>query len=395
MRGKRAQIPVVTEGKFVASLIFVIAIAIILYVLFIPPGDRQQLLNPSNNSQGGFSEGKIELLSVSPGSVSPTKDFGIVHQMPSVNIFVKKEPKVVKLASSLTVKKGLFSKSFPVINFESGDSDLKRVSLVFAADAPSGELRISLNGNPFFAESLNAGSVRVIDVPVHLIRDNNRLSFEVSSPGLAFWRTNQYSLNEITLKEEFERIHSQESRQFSVSADEVKNLETAELSYFQFCNLALADQTTALKVYMNDQSVFSGLVRCISTKQTINVEKRFLAPGVNTVRFLLEQGDFTFNEVKVETKSRQIQNPTYLFSLSRSQYKDIKVGNRTLELQLILDDRSEKRARILVNDGDFFLKTGENTLKQNLKDYVVDGTNFIRIVPSNTFTIVGLKVVLE
>src|SRR3989338_1406186 len=123
MRGKRAQNPVVTEGKFVASLIFVIAIAIILYVLFIPPAERQQLLNPGNNSEnGGSSEGKIELLSVSPGSVSPTKDFGIVHQMPSVNIFVKKEPKVVKLASSLSIKKGLFSKSFPVINFESGDS---------------------------------------------------------------------------------------------------------------------------------------------------------------------------------------------------------------------------------------------------------------------------------
>ena len=55
----------------------------------------------------------------------------------------------------------------------------------------------------------------------------------------------------------------------------------------------------------------------------------------------------------------------------------------------------KKTARILVNDGELFLNTDANTYKQDLKDYVLEGANFIRIIPSNSFTIVGLKVVLS
>ena len=118
--------------------------------------------------------------------------------------------------------------------------------------------------------------------------------------------------------------------------------------------------------------------------------------GVNTLRFLLEQGDFTFNELKVETKLKAAERPTFTFSLSRSQFNSIRSGNRTIDLELFLEDqRVAKRARIAVNDGELTLNTEGNAYKQDLRDYVVEGTNFIRIVPGNSFNIVGLKVVLE
>lgn len=386
-----------SEGRFIASLILVIAILMILYVLFIPPSERQELLN--TNSSSSFdrtASDKIELLSESPGLVSPNQNFGVVHQLPSVNIFVKTEPKVLTLAQSLTVRNSLFSKTFPTTTFESRDSDLKKVSLAFSVNQPSGELRIFLNGNQFYAEEVMTSGVKVVDVPLNLLSERNRVDFEVSSPGLAFWRTNKYQLTDITLREEFERIHAQETRQFTLTSEERENLQSAQLSYFQFCNLALAEQTAALKVYVNDNSVFSGLIRCISSKQTLELDKSVLVTGVNNVRFLLEQGDFTFNEVQVETKSKDRQNPTYLFSLTRSQFNDLQIGNRSLELQLFLEEaKAEKRARIMVNEADFFMNTEDNSFTQNLREYVVEGTNFIRIIPSNTFNIVGLKVVLD
>ncbi len=391
MRFKKGQ---VSEGKFVASLIFLIGFAIVLYVLFIPPADRQQLLSGSNDSDFGIGSGRIELLSESPGFISPNRAFGVVHQLPSVNIFVKKEPKVLNLAQSLNVKRGWFSKSFPMTSFEMTDSDLKKVTLVFSVSQPEGELRILLNGNTFFAQEVSPG-LKVIEIPLNLIQSRNTLEFEVSSPGIAFWATNQYVLSDVTLKEEFERIHAEESRQFSVTSEEKSNLQSAHLSYFQFCNLALPEQTAALKIYLNDESVFSGLIRCISTQQTIDLDKSKLVSGLNTLRFILEQGDFTFNEVKVETDSKQLQNPTYLFSLSKEQMDDIKAQKRELDLSMFLEDTQvNKKAKILVNNHALFLDTASSSYKQNIKDYVNEGTNHIQIIPSNSFNLVGLKVVL-
>jgi len=386
----------VTEKSPIASLILTLAILMILFVLFIPPGEREDLLRPTNVTTTASATAKIELLSESPGLVSPTRGFGVVHQVPSINLFLKKEPKTLPLAQSLTVKNSLFSKTSPKTSFDTSTTDLKKISLVFSVTKPSGELKIFLNGNQFYAEEIDASGIKIVAVPVELVRDRNELLFEASAPGLAFWRTNTYKLSDVTLRQEFERIHAQETRQFTLSQDEWRNLENAELSYFQFCNLPLPDQTTTFKVYVNDKSVFSGLIRCISGKQTINLERRVLSQGTNTVRFLLEQGDFTYNEVKVETTSKQTQNPSYSFSLSRAQFNDIKGGNRTISFELFLEDtRVKKTARILVNDGELFLNTDANTYKQDLKDYVLEGANFIRIIPSNSFTIVGLKVVLS
>lgn len=388
-----------SEGRTIASLILVIAILMILYILFIPPQARDDLLGPTDinfNDSDRDGRGRLELLSQSPGLVSPTREFGIVHQIPSVNLFVKSEPKVFSLAQSLSVKNGLFTKAFPSTSFDVDDADLKRVALVFSVRDPSGELRLSLNGNQFYAEDLEASGVKVIEIPLNLIRNRNTLDFEVSSPGLAFWKTNKYALSDVTLREEFERINSQESRQFTITSDEKDSLESAELSYFQFCNLRLPDQTTTLRIYLNDESVFSGLTRCISTKQTHEVDIADLNSGTNDVRFVLENGDFTLNEIKLETISDEAKRPTYTFSLSKKQFEDIQDGDRDIYLEMFFEEQERaKRARVTVNEADIILNTEENSFEYNLEDDVERGTNFIRISPSNTFNIVGLKVVLD
>ena len=134
----------------------------------------------------------------------------------------------------------------------------------------------------------------------------------------------------------------------------------------------------------------------MNTKQTVELDVDNLKVGSNTLRFLLDEGDFTFNEVKVETRSKQIQNPTYIFSLSKPQFNAIQVGNKTLELQLFLEEtKAKKRARILLNEREIFLDTTQSSYKLNIRDYIGEGANFLKIIPSNAFEIIGLKVVLD
>lgn len=388
------------EGKAVGVLILVIALAMLLYVLFIPPEDREALLNQNTTSDtiSTINE-KLELLSENPGYVTREKKELTEHNMIPVNLYIKNEPKSINIAQSISITKGLFSKSFPTLHFNIDKKDLKKVSLFFSVTQADGELRISVNGNQFYSESLTSG-VKIIEIPqAFLVEKNNELIFSVSSPGLAFWSTNQYILNDIGLKEEFELINSKEERMFNVAEVERDSLESAKVQFFQVCNMKLPKSTVPLKVYFNDNPVpaLSTMIRCVSTKQSFDLDINDFKAGQNKLLFVLEEaGDFTLNELKVVAESKQTDYPSYSFGISKDQYDNIKSGDKKIQLEINLDDNKEtKIARISVNNGDIFMQAKSSEFIYDLKDYIDQGSNFIRIVPTNDFVINGLKVTLQ
>ena len=63
---------------------------------------------------------------------------------------------------------------------------------------------------------------------------------------------------------------------------------------------------------------------------------------------------------------------------------------------MLLDTtKNTKNARILINSNEVLMQTDRNVFDKNLRDYILEGTNFIKIIPVNSFNIVGLKVTLE
>ena len=162
------------EGKAVGTLILVIALAMLLYVLFIPPEDRDILLNQngSSNTLSTIND-KLELLSENPGFVSREQKELTEHNMIPVNLYIKNEPKSLNIAQSISITKGLFSKSFPTLHFNIDKKDLSKVSLFFGVAQADGELRISVNGNQFYSETLSNG-VKIIEIPqAFLVEKNN------------------------------------------------------------------------------------------------------------------------------------------------------------------------------------------------------------------------------
>src|SRR3989338_3172161 len=236
------------EGGTVAVILVIIAFFMVLYILFIPPSDRDKLLNnpvqgSSQNNAGTFPV--IELLTESPGLVSPNSQFGTRHSMQDINLFVKTEPKIDVLSPNLAVKNGLFSKSFPKLKFSSQESsDTVRVSLNFFVSKASGELRIKLNGQIVYSEELDSSGTKIIDIPPGRLQDENELEFSVSSPGIAFWSSNVYNIKDIVIKQEFSKVNSKESRIFSLSDSEAANIQVVTLEYTQVCNERLSFGTT-------------------------------------------------------------------------------------------------------------------------------------------------------
>ena len=90
--GKRAQdLPTsLPSGANAAILIFVIAAFIILYLLFLPKGDRDKLLDTGSSSTKVVAPGSLPgstLLKENPGVLTKLKDNEFDHKLPSFNLF--------------------------------------------------------------------------------------------------------------------------------------------------------------------------------------------------------------------------------------------------------------------------------------------------------------------
>lgn len=387
------------EGGQIATILILIAFFMTLYILFIPPADREKILEGTSNDLNLNTEKiseTIELLAQSPGIVSPSKSLADSHSIPSINLFVRTEPNIEQLAQNLLVKKSLFSVSSPKLKFSSeGTKNTKRVTLNFYSDSEdSGELRIKLNGRTIYSEEIGKGQ-QIIDINKNLLNEENELEFSASHPGLAFWAVNKFQLKNVILKQEFERTNTHEERSFTITKAEKQTLSKAILKYTQVCNQLLKQGTTLLDISINGKRASSSKILCITTDQQIELDPTLLNEGQNEIEFRLEEGDFSFNQILLSTTTSESKFLTYRFSIPIKEFEKLSTG-KSVKLELLFaQDNKEKNARLDINNNEVLVNTEDNSFTRDITDLVVDGTNFIRIIPGNTFTIINLRVLLE
>ncbi|MBS3175583.1 hypothetical protein J4440_06905 [Candidatus Woesearchaeota archaeon] len=387
------------EGTAIAVVLIIIAFFMVLYILFIPPEERNKILEGNNNNELDSTNNllsRIELLAQSPGVVSPATDLGQIHPIPSISLFVRTEPSIEQLAQNLIIKKGLFSSSNPKLKFPSEDvENTKRVTLNFYVnDAKSGELRIKLNGRTIYSEELSKGA-QIVDINKNLIKENNELEFIASHPGIAFWSTNKFELKNVILKQEFERTNTQETRQFTITKAEKQTLSKLNLKYTQVCNKLLNEGTALLDISVNGRRAESLRIFCITTDQEIEIDPNLIIAGQNTLRLSLEEGDFSFNQISLNTQTSESKFPTYQFSIPAKEFDKLKLGDKKAVLEVYFaQDNKQKNARIDINNNEILINTADNFFSRDVSDLIVDGTNFVRLIPSTTFTITNLKIVL-
>lgn len=391
MRNKRGE----GEGSSIAAVLIVIALFMVLYLLFIPPEDRHEILgiDDKTNSKTTLNNG-LELLAESPGVVSASKDFATKHSMPSLSIFVKTEPLIEKLATNLVIKRGLFTKLFPKLTFRTEDlKDTKSATLSFFVKEGSGTLTIKLNGQTVYSEEIEKPEAKVVVVPTNLLREENQLEFSVA---YGFFGVNKYNLQNVILKQEFERINAKESRTFTITSGEIASLSRAVLKYTQVCNSQLEIETTQLDIHINNVRQSTQNIKCLTTTQEMDIDKNLLRDGQNTLTFTIEEGDFSFNQMSFETMSQDAKFLSYQFSIAKRDFAKLK-GGENIILKLLMPKEGNKKinAKIFVNENEISMNTDTGEFSRDISEYVVEGTNFLRIIPSNTFLINSLKVIME
>ncbi|MBU1974131.1 MAG: hypothetical protein KKH52_01935, partial [Nanoarchaeota archaeon] len=238
---------------------------------------------------------------------------------------------------------------------------------------------------------VNPGSIQPINLPKNSLRDENILKISASSPGVAFWATNEVSLEEVKIIGDVTNIEAQTSKNiFLVSETEKKNLEKVILKFQPEC---VYREVGKLIVTVNRNEVYNGIPDCDLAMVPIEFSPELVYQGENEIIFHTEKGTYLLSHVLIESELKEVDFPTYYFELSNEQYEEVVDETMRVRLEMdFVDVVTKKQGDLVINGHLSSFETKEVSFVLDLSDDIVRGNNAIKIKPRRTLEIRELKV---
>lgn len=385
------------QAAAAAVLLAIIAGLIIGFIILMPPAERQELLGDGkvvSISPSGVASSGVLLLNVAPGRVDYFAQKDIEHTLPDINIFTKTESKIIAEKSNIYAKRGIFSEktaefAFNIKDLEHTDS----VLLAFVAESVQGRMMVTLNGEEIFNGVISTKNVKPIALSKNSLRNENLLVFSVSSPGLAFWSTNELALRDIVLLGDITNIDTQYSKNvFLVSDTEKKNMEKMVLKIYPECQ---SSDVGRLTIRLNGNEIYSSVPDCSQPVLQMEIAPNALLSGENNLVFSIEKGSYLLTHPKLQTQLKEIDYPTYYFQLTHEQFEYVKAKSKKVRLVAnFVDVTDVKEGDFLVNNHVQSFNTKDTTVIYDLSDYAVEGSNGIKIKPKKSLDMRELRVEL-
>jgi hypothetical protein len=385
---KKAQ----ASGSGAAIVVILITALIVLYVLFLPEGDRNDLLGTTSTGTGNAAPGAITgsmLLDEHPGTMTVVKDNEFQHSIPSFNLFTKTEDTTLKSIESFHIESAGSTPGTKAIMLSTNDR-VQNAKLSFSVPHHSGNLVITQNEQEIFRGEVD-NSVEPLDIT---LQSENLFQFSTEPvPWWKFFSKNYYDVASLKITGSVEKIDNKEALQtVMVSEDETNLMESAYLAYFVDCNV---HDVGRLIIYLNTKLISSKVPDCGSADK-IQIDPKDINSGKNEFRFVAEQGTYLLDRLTLRTQLKEAIYPLYFFSINSSVYT--KIANNTINATLNLqfpDDSERKVANFEINSQKTRMDTMSANYSKNIDNFLKDGTNFIRIKPETTLNIVEMRIYLD
>jgi hypothetical protein len=242
----------VAVTKVEAALVALITLTIVVYMLLLPPDERVKLLENDSANESYYSNGEVVerlVFKESPRTLDKVSFDEFEHYIPSINLFARTDAEVLKEADSLYAKNGMFDRKSDSFEFSINDLDTTdNVMISFNVKKARGVLTIRVNGNVVLNKEITKPSEK-ISVEKSMLDYENKVEVSVNDVGWAFWKTNEYSLENIMVTADITDVSNQESKNvFTLTKEEKENLERAVLKFFPDC---IAGEVGKLDVFIN------------------------------------------------------------------------------------------------------------------------------------------------
>ncbi|MFH2020807.1 MAG: hypothetical protein ABIJ34_05300 [archaeon] len=368
--------------SMVALLIFIIGLALVFYIMWLPPADRADLLEQNRTYPGdGTKDSVIVLITKEPGRLSNIAEDEITRDLPSFNLFTRTDASNLVDLSSVYIKKSLYEEQTRNLTFDISDiENTDNFILSFSASKRNGILTIILNGDIIFSNEVQTPSPSPIRFSKDLLKDVNTLVFKVSGPGIEFWKSNEFILENVKITADITDKSSQENKQtFVVTQQEKENLQFFDMRFIADCK---AINSGPLEIYLNKRLIYSSVPDCGEKIQVPSVDSTRIREGENDLLFRTEKGNYLLYSIETKMKLRQPVFPTYFFSLDQEKYDKIKSGEADLNLTLAFPNSIDnKKGVVLINDYIQEIETYEANYNRLINSFIREGNNAIEIRP--------------
>ncbi|MFH1506634.1 MAG: hypothetical protein ABIE94_06660 [archaeon] len=330
MGNKRGQSPALA-----AIFVLVIMFLIIFYVLFLEPDDRAELLGDPSLGSGGGTGGtgggtsgggttiaainKV-LLSENIGRLDYLKTNSREHDLPSSRISTQTDVQIIKSLSSIYVQNGVMDQEFYNFTFDVDEDLTKDLMLSFNVKRAAGRLIIYLNGRKILNTELDKGSPAPIALQQDYLQDENKITVAVSGVGWAFWRYNEYILDDIKITAKVTDISGSAGvRRFYIDEDEYNNIDEIKLRFYPDCDL---NEVGPLTIRLNGVKIFSDIGDC-GTYSIYVLGKDSVMPGENILTFSTEKGNYLLDRIKVIIEFEELVYPIYYFEMDDDYFSTV------------------------------------------------------------------------
>jgi len=366
-----------------------------MFIVLVNPQERAELLSEGSSQASGETSGSItqkNLLIESPGRIDYLPQTQLEKPLPVVNIYTRTEAKILAERNLAYAKKAVFLEDVNKLTFLISDIDhTDNILLDFNIKTITGKLKITLNDELIYEGTPEIGSIQPLVLPKTLLTDKNVIIFAVSSPGLAFWQTNEVTLEKIKLVADVTSIEFQSSKNiFLVSETEKNNLEKVELKFLPECE---DGKVSKLKVVVNNEEVFNGVPDCGIPIVPIPILVDKLNVGQNEILFSADKGAYILSHNRLKYKLKDVDFPVYYFDVSHEEYLDVISETKQVRLRMdFVDIVATKMGDLEFNGHLKHFDTKETSYIIDLSDDVVKGANAIKIKPKKTLDIREIKV---
>ncbi|MEK6983811.1 MAG: hypothetical protein AABX33_04520 [Nanoarchaeota archaeon] len=380
------------SGINAAVLVAIIAGLIILYIIFLPASEREKLVGEEKSKTAKGEKESDMLLKSFPGLLTTSKNLEDEKSIPNIFLVETTNAKELEKINPFIVRNGWFDKKTKKFNFElENHENTDNVVVSFTAKKRKGILTIKLNDAVIFENELASEVIEPVKLDKSLLKKANFLEFSVSSVGARFWTTNEYSLeNAKIIGDITDATRQQSTNLFTLSEPELKNMDKATLKFIPYCGNV--NDVGALDIFINDKKLFSSVPVCDNAyKQSL--PKSVLNEDENNIVFKTNKGSYSVEQIKISLEFKEPTTKTYFFEINESIFKKIRNTDEDAELTIkFIDDKKEKRLKLDINGNFETVETEKGSFTKNIDSRIVEGNNYIKLVPFEDLEVVELKV---
>jgi len=365
-------------------VIILIAVLIIFYILFMSPEDRAKLLGEDNGDGSGTTPSGVKstLFSQAPGRIYPLTANLAEHTIPSFMVFTVTNAGELKRTDSSYIKNSAFSDKTGELIFFYDAKTTNDVKLSFNVKKHSGRIIIKLNNYELFDGEITESSPPPISLPTEYLQPKNTLTFSASEVGAAFWRVNEYELENVLVSAKITDYSGAFAEQhFSLSTNEYEYFDKAVFDFLPDCP---PRDEGLVQILINSRVIYTSYPDC-GVKSRIEISKELLKSGDNILVATTNGGAFLIDMPKIIVTLKEVPQPIFYFNVPNTLYDALYYGQRGLVLTLrFADAGSVKRGTLEVNDFKTFFEVQDIAYQTPIDPgFLAAGPNSVKITPQS------------